>query len=54
MEEWEFSSFNDYAGYRNESLCNKELAILLFEIDKENFLTDSYKELPHDLILKIF
>lgn len=25
MEHWEMSSFQDYAGYRNDTLCNKKL-----------------------------
>jgi putative transposase len=54
LEEWEFSSFKDYAELRKGKLCNKELAFELFEIKKESFLEDSYKELPEELISKIF
>ena len=54
LEDWEFSSFADYAGLRNGNLCNKELAALLFGLNTEKFLIDSYKELPDDLLRKIF
>jgi putative transposase len=37
MREWEYSSYKDYAGLRNGSLCNKELAIQLLDIDINNF-----------------
>jgi putative transposase len=37
MHEWEFSSYKDYTGLRNGSLCNKELAIQLLDIDIINF-----------------
>lgn len=54
LEDWEFSSFLDYAGLRDGKLCNINLAIQLMEIKKETFLIDSYKELPDDLLKKIF
>lgn len=54
MEDWEFSSFVDYAGLRNGKLCNVELAMLLLNLNMDSFLEDSYKELPDDLLQKIF
>ena len=54
LEDWEFSSFADYATLRNGNLCSKDLAFSLFELNKEFFLADSYKELPDDLLRKIF
>ncbi|MGG9961562.1 transposase [Ferruginibacter sp. SUN106] len=54
LEDWEFSSFADYAGLRNGRLCNKALAFSLFAINEKTFLSDSYKELPDDLLKKIF
>ena len=54
LEDWEFSSFPDYAGLRIGNLCNKELAISLLELKMETFLQDSYAELPDDLLQKIF
>ena len=43
MEDWEYSSFKDYAGLRNGSLCNKELAVKYCYYQKEIFLTESYQ-----------
>ncbi len=54
LEDWEFSSFVDYTGLRNGNLCNKQLAYSLFGINDQSFLADSYKELPDDLLQKIF
>ena len=54
MEEWEFSSFADYAGLRNGTLCNMGLATSLLDLKIENFLQDSYAALPEDRLLKIF
>ena len=38
LSKWKFSSYLDYAGYRNGTLCNKELAYSLFGFEQEEFL----------------
>jgi len=43
MEDWEFSSFRDYCGLRNGTLCNKELAIRLLDLNVKTFYEDSYR-----------
>jgi hypothetical protein len=43
MEEWEFSSFQEYLGRGEFNLCNVELACSLLDLDRETFLEDSYK-----------
>ena len=43
MEDWDYSSFKDYCGLRNGTLCNKELAVQLLDINPETFYTDSYQ-----------
>ncbi|MBR9998188.1 MAG: hypothetical protein KFF73_04415 [Cyclobacteriaceae bacterium] len=35
MENWEMSSYRDYAGYRKISLCSKKLAYELMNIPEE-------------------
>lgn len=40
MEKWDFSSFKDYIGNRNGSLCNKKLANELIELPQNQ--TDFY------------
>ena len=54
MENWEYSSFKDYCGLRNETLCNKELAIQLLDINMKTFYGDSYRIMDDDNIKKIF
>ena len=43
MEDWEFSSFKDYAGLRNGTLCRKDMAALYCQYQEESFLTKSYE-----------
>jgi len=42
MEDWSYSSFMDYAGLRNGTLCNQELAFEMIHFDKENFIEQAY------------
>ena len=50
IENWEFSSFNDYAGIRKGTLCNKELAEKLVAFDTENFHAQSYAIIDEKVI----
>ena len=43
MEDWEFSSFRDYAGLRDGKLCQKELASLHCDYRVECFIEKSYE-----------
>ena len=43
MEDWEYSSFKDYAGLRKGTLCNKELAVIHCNYLKEAFIQESYQ-----------
>jgi hypothetical protein len=43
LEDWEFSSFKDYAGVRNGTLCNKELAKKYCSYHPETFIKTSYQ-----------
>ena len=40
-EDWAYSSFADYAGFRKGTLCNQDLAYELLPLVKESFYTDS-------------
>ena len=42
IEDWPYSSFLDYAGLRNGSLCNKELVLTHINFELENFYQMSY------------
>ncbi len=56
MEEWEFSSFKDYAGMRNGTLCNKDTAYDLIGIpkSKEDFFKLSKELLESRVLQNIF
>jgi putative transposase len=41
IEDWQYSSFKDYANFRKGNLCNKELSVQLFDLDTTNFIEDS-------------
>ena len=42
IEDWPYSSFPDYCGFRNGTLCNKNLLMDLSGYDLKNFYNDSY------------
>ena len=42
IEDWPYSSFLDYAGFRNGQLCNKSLLMNLTGYNLKNFYSDSY------------
>jgi REP element-mobilizing transposase RayT len=50
MEDWEYSSFKDYYGQRNGTLCNKEIAIKLLGLNMKTFYKDSYRAIGVDVI----
>jgi len=45
LEDWDYSSFPDYAGLRNGTLCNKELAHEMVNYNKDDFNGQSYAQL---------
>ena len=49
LEDWEYSSFKDYAGLRNGTLCDKGLAIKYCDFSKETFIIESYKDYINEL-----
>src|SRR6266540_3209886 len=40
MEDWRFSSFPDFIGTRNGTLCNIKLAFKIFDMDPQTFYAD--------------
>ena len=54
MEDWNYSSFRDYAGLQSNSLCNKQLAIEKLGLQMDNFVSNSYEVLNDSLVAKIF
>ncbi len=43
LEEWQYSSFKDYALLRNGTLCNKKMAKKFCSYDPETFVKTSYE-----------
>ncbi|MFN3850812.1 MAG: transposase [Spirosomataceae bacterium] len=54
MEDWEFSSFQDFINLRSGTLINKGLAFELIEIPKENLYNESYKIISEEKFQKLF
>jgi hypothetical protein len=54
IEDWEFSSFKDYLGKRNGSLCDKALTVRLLDLDMKRFYEEAYKVIPENNIKQIF
>jgi hypothetical protein len=52
IEDWEFSSFRDFAKFRNGTLINKERAFYLMELNDEIFYKKSY-EMIHSNKIKL-
>ncbi|MDX2049209.1 MAG: hypothetical protein SFU87_20665 [Chitinophagaceae bacterium] len=50
LEEWEFSSYRDYARLRNGTLCNKELAKIHCDYTPETFVSTSHQLISDDVI----
>lgn len=54
MEDWEFSSFADYAGKRNGTLCNQPLAYELLDLDRAHLYNESYAMIANEKMKQIF
>ena len=54
LDDWEYSSFKDYAGLRKGTLCNKNLALELLDLNEEKYLRSSYAIIDNELIKNIF
>ena len=54
MEDWPYSSFSDYCGFRNDTLCNRELGLQLLGLNEETFYNDSYMIINNDDLKNIF
>lgn len=54
MKDWDYSSFKDYCGFRNGTLCNKKLSVQLLDINMKIFYDDSYRLVDEDDINNLF
>ncbi len=53
LEEWEYSSFRDYAGLRDGKLCQKDLAIMYCGYEPDTFVQKS-NELVNKKLIALF
>ena len=53
IEDWEFSSFRDYAKLRNGNLCNQEIAKSIITMDFDNFYQQSYQLISEEKLKNI-
>ena len=42
LNKWKYSSYPDYYGYRNGTLCNKKLAMQLLNLSDMDFKEDTF------------
>jgi putative transposase len=54
LEDWHCSSFRDYAGFRDGTLCNKEIAKQFMGINEANFYQESYSVISEELLRHIW
>jgi putative transposase len=54
LEDWKFSSFPDYAGFRNGTLCYHQIAKEMINIDQNNFMEQSYAVLDEKNLKRIW
>lgn len=54
MENWPFSSFQDYYGIREGTLCNRELAFDLIGLSRQSFYEQSYQVIAPEKVRRVF
>ena len=53
-QDWPYSSFNDYAGFRNGTLCDKQKSHELLDLAGIDFYTETVKKIEAEAIKEIF
>ncbi len=54
LEDWLYSSFQDYLLEGQDSICDRELCMQIIGYDRKNFSEESYRMVDEALIQKIF
>lgn len=54
LEDWQYCSFQDYAGLRNGNLCDKALANQLIGFNERDFAGESHKLIDEEMGKKLF
>ncbi len=52
LEDWDYSSYKDYASIRNGTLCNKAMGVELADMHVDTFVKDSYGVIKDEIIEK--
>jgi putative transposase len=53
MEDWKWSSLQEYLELPSEMICKKEVAYSYIDINKNRLLEDSYSVIPEEFISKL-
>ena len=54
LSDWKYSSYLDYAGLRNGTLCNRAKGLEILDATSANFISISNKVIPEMVIRDIF
>ncbi|MDQ6757889.1 MAG: transposase [Bacteroidota bacterium] len=54
LKDWQYSSFQDYYGYRKGTLCNKKMAMELLSFTENDFKNEEVVSLDEKIISQIF
>ena len=54
LKDWSYSSYPDYYGFRNGTLCNKSLAMQILGLIEDYFTNYNLAEIDEAVIKKIF
>jgi putative transposase len=53
-QDWPYSSFNDYAGFRNGTLCDKQKGYELLNLAEIDFYSETIKKIDAEAVMEIF
>lgn len=54
LEDWPYSSFRDYAGFRKGTLCNQTFSKQILTVNFDDFYRESYQVLDEEIVKQIF
>jgi len=54
ISEWDYSSYKDYAGLRDETIINKDVAVNMLNLDLSNFISNIIIEYKEEELKNIF
>lgn len=54
LEDWPYSSFRDYDGFRKGTLCNQTFSKQILTVNFDDFYRESYQVLDEEIVKQIF